>query len=114
MLYAVALFLLLSSSWSVCITGCRSAVMGRHSKLQLQVLSLYRQLLRVARSKPGASDYIQNEFHKNATIAKTEVMKIEQLIRRGERQLESLKKSTTAGVGIFQPVASVQKDKEAS
>jgi succinate dehydrogenase assembly factor 1 len=92
----------------------RCAVMGRHSKLQLQVLSLYRQLLRVARSKPGAAEYIQHEFHKNATISKTEVMKIEQLVRRGERQLESLKKSSTTGVGIFQPSASVKQGSEAS
>ena len=74
----------------------------RHSKIQLQVLSLYRQLLRAARNKPGAAEYIQHEFHRNATISKTEVMKIEQLVRRGQRQLENLKKSTTMGVGVFQ------------
>jgi len=76
--------------------------MSRHSKLQKHIISLYRQLIRVARSKPGAVDYIRYEFHKNATIPKGEVMKIEQLLRRGERQLESLKKSSTTGVGLFQ------------
>lgn len=75
--------------------------MGRHSKLQLQVLSLYRNLLRVARSKPGATEYVQYEFRKNASISKTEVMRIEHLLRRGERQLEGLKKSSTSGIGLF-------------
>lgn len=77
-------------------------MMVRHSKLQLQVLALYRACLRVARNKPGATEYVHQEFHKNALIPKTEVMKIEHLVRRGQRQLESLKKSTTTGIGSFQ------------
>ena len=76
-------------------------IMGRHSKLQLQVLSLYRNLLRVARCKPGATEYVQYEFRKNASISKTEVMRIEHLLRRGERQLEGLKKPSTSGIGLF-------------
>jgi len=76
--------------------------MVRHSRLQLQVLALYRQCLRVARNKPGAMDYVRSEFRKNADIKKTEVMHIEHLLRRGQRQLESLQKPTTTGVGVFQ------------
>ena len=76
--------------------------MVRHSRLQLQVLALYRQCLRVARSKPGAVEYVRSEFRKNAGINKSEVMRIEHLLRRGQRQLESLQKPTTTGVGLFQ------------
>jgi len=76
--------------------------MVRHSRLQLHVLSLYRQCLRVARDKPGAADYVRSEFRKNADINKSEVMRIEHLVRRGQRQLESLQKPTTTGVGFFQ------------
>jgi len=76
--------------------------MVRHSRLQLQVLALYRQCLRVARNKPGAAEYVRAEFRKNADISKTEVMRIEHLLRRGQRQLESLQKPTTTGVGLFQ------------
>lgn len=76
--------------------------MVRHSKLQLQVLALYRQCLRVARDKPGAVDHVRTEFRKNADINKSEVMRIEHLLRRGQRQLESLRKPTTTGVGVFQ------------
>ena len=76
--------------------------MVRHSRLQLQVLALYRQCLRVARDKPGAVDYVRSEFRKNQDINKSEVMRIEHLLRRGQRQLESLQKPTTTGVGFFQ------------
>jgi succinate dehydrogenase assembly factor 1 len=76
--------------------------MVQHSKLQQQVLALYRECLRVARSKPGATKYIKQEFRNNMMIAKTEVMRIETLLRRGQRQLESLRKSTTTGIGLFQ------------
>jgi len=76
--------------------------MVRHSRLQVQVLALYRQCLRVARDKPGAVEYVRAEFRKNADISKSEVMRIEHLLRRGQRQLESLQKPTTTGVGLFQ------------
>jgi len=76
--------------------------MVRHSRLQQQVLALYHQCLRVARTKPGAVAYVRSEFRKNADINKSEVMRIEHLLRRGQRQLESLQKPTTTGVGVFQ------------
>ena len=74
----------------------------RHSRLQQQVLALYHQCLRAARTKPGATDYVRSEFRRNADINKTEVMRIEQLLRKGQRQLDSLQKPTTTGVGVFQ------------
>ncbi|KAG6928226.1 succinate dehydrogenase complex assembly factor 1 [Chelydra serpentina] len=42
--------------------------MARHSKLQKQVLSLYRQFLQAGKEKPGFLPRIQAEFRKNASI----------------------------------------------
>ncbi|KAG2469304.1 SDHF1 factor, partial [Polypterus senegalus] len=75
--------------------------MARHSKLQRQVLALYRQFLRAAREKPSSLPRIQEEFHQNAAIPKTDIMHIEYLYRRGQRQLEQLKDSSTKECGAF-------------
>lgn len=75
--------------------------MVRHSKLQKQVLSLYRQFLRAAQDKPGFIPRIRDEFRANAAIKKTEVMHIEYLYRRGQRQLELLKDVNTKQLGSF-------------
>ncbi|XP_029986193.1 succinate dehydrogenase assembly factor 1, mitochondrial [Sphaeramia orbicularis] len=75
--------------------------MSRHSKLQKQVLSLYRQFLRSARHKPGFVQRIRDEFRQNAAIKKTDVMHIEYLYRRGQRQLETLKDDNTKQLGTF-------------
>lgn len=77
--------------------------MPRYNKLQLQIFSLYRQFLRVARDKPGTAEYVKQEFHRNAKIPKIEILRIEHLYRKGQRQLESFKKSTTKGIGYFRP-----------
>lgn len=76
--------------------------MTRHNKLQLQILSLYRQFLRVVKTKPGAEEYVKSEFRKNASIPRKNILQIEQIVRRAERQLESMKKPTTLGIGVFQ------------
>uniref|UniRef100_A0A8C5PYC4 Complex 1 LYR protein domain-containing protein n=1 Tax=Leptobrachium leishanense TaxID=445787 RepID=A0A8C5PYC4_9ANUR len=75
--------------------------MARHSKLQKQILSLYKQFLRAGKEKPGFLPQIQQEFRKNAKIAKTDVMHIEYLLRRGQRQLEQLKDVHTKQLGAF-------------
>lgn len=75
--------------------------MVRHSKLQKQVLSLYRQFLRAAHDKPGFLPQIQDEFRKNASIPKANVMQIEYLYRRGQRQLEQMKDVNTKQLGAF-------------
>lgn len=76
--------------------------MVKHSKLQLQVLSLFRQFMRVADNRPGVKDYIRQEFKKYAALPKTDVMRIEFLYRRAERQLQQLKSSQIKGIGVFQ------------
>lgn len=75
--------------------------MVRHSKLQKQVLSLYRQFLRAGQDKPGFLPRIKEEFRTNAAIQKTEVMHIEYLYRRAQRQLEQLRDVNTKQLGFF-------------
>ncbi|TDH12636.1 succinate dehydrogenase assembly factor 1, mitochondrial [Sander lucioperca] len=75
--------------------------MARHSKLQKQVLALYRQFLRAGQDKPGFIPRIRDEFRVNACIKKTDVMHIEYLYRRGQRQLEQLRDVNTKQLGSF-------------
>ncbi|XP_066501928.1 succinate dehydrogenase assembly factor 1, mitochondrial [Hoplias malabaricus] len=75
--------------------------MVRHSKLQKQVLSLYRQFLRAGKAKPGFVPRIREEFRANAAIKKTDVMHIEYLCRRAQRQLEQLRDVNTKQLGLF-------------
>ncbi|XP_067318237.1 succinate dehydrogenase assembly factor 1, mitochondrial [Anolis sagrei] len=75
--------------------------MGRHSKLQRQVLSLYRSFLRAGKGKPGFLPQIRAEFRQNAQIPRTEVLLVEYLLRRGQRQLEQLQNTHTKQMGAF-------------
>ncbi|XP_069483540.1 succinate dehydrogenase assembly factor 1, mitochondrial isoform X8 [Ambystoma mexicanum] len=75
--------------------------MVRHSKLQKQILSLFKQFLRAGREKPGFLPRIQEEFRKNSKIPRSDVMQIEFLLRRGQRQLEQLKDSSTKQMCTF-------------
>ncbi|MBN3278032.1 SDHF1 factor, partial [Polyodon spathula] len=75
--------------------------MVRHSKLQKQVLSLYKQFLRAAQDKPGFVPRIQYEFRQSASIPRANVMQIEYLYRRGQRQLEQMKDVNTKQLGAF-------------
>ncbi|XP_066495098.1 succinate dehydrogenase assembly factor 1, mitochondrial [Tiliqua scincoides] len=75
--------------------------MVRHSKLQKQVLALYRNFLRASKDKPGFLPRIRAEFRKNAQIPRTDVMYIEYLVRRGQRQLEQLQNAHTKQMGAF-------------
>ncbi|KAL4237380.1 mitochondrial respiratory chain complex II assembly [Mactra antiquata] len=75
--------------------------MVRHSKIQKQVLNLYREFLRVAKARPGLSEYVRSEFKKQAAIPKTNTLQIEQAYRRGMRQLDMLKRQDVKSVGVF-------------
>ncbi|XP_067875383.1 succinate dehydrogenase assembly factor 1, mitochondrial [Heterodontus francisci] len=75
--------------------------MVRYSKLQKQVLNLYKQFLRAAKEKPGFLPLIHDEFRKNSQISKTDVMHIEYLLRRGQRQLDLLRDSNTKQLAAF-------------
>ena len=72
-----------------------------HSKLQLKVLSMYRLFLRTARSKPGATQHVREEFRRNAAIPRLEIVRIEHIIRRAERQLKLLSNPSIKSIGLF-------------
>ena len=76
--------------------------MPRHSKIQLQVLRLYKDFMRTAASRPGIQEHVRSEFKKNKTISKKNVLMIEYLLRRGERQLKQVSKSSVQCVGVFE------------
>jgi len=74
----------------------------RHSKIQKQVLSLYKACLRASKDKPGFEYAIRNEFKKNATVIdKKNVLQIEHLMRHGQRKLDMIKDPNVSGMGLF-------------
>ena len=75
--------------------------MVRHNKIQLQVLNLYRRLLKAAEAKPSFKDNIKFEFRKNSKISKTNTLRIEHLLRDGERKLKMIKDPHVDGMGRF-------------
>ena len=74
---------------------------SRHSKLQRQVLQLYKQFMRLAEQKPGLVSHVQYEFRKWATLERTDVLRIEHLLRRGNRQLVMLQRGGVDRAGAF-------------
>ena len=83
--------------------------MSGHSNIQKLIISLYKQFLRNSEGRPGMANHIQKEFRKNAVIPKSDTMRIEHIIRRGQRQLELLKKSTVRGIDIYQKEGNVHR-----
>jgi len=82
--------------------------MARLSGMQKQVLSLYRSLLRAARSKPDESRrdielFVGAEFRKHAKIDRKEFQSVEFLLRRGHKQLEMLKSPGVSGFSFMVP-----------
>ncbi|KAA3669801.1 succinate dehydrogenase assembly factor 1, partial [Paragonimus westermani] len=78
-----------------------------HSKLQREVLRLYRDLLRAASPKSPNTEAptvtrdsqlhksIQREFRRQANLyKKTDILQIEAALRRGRRRLEDLQSGT--------------------
>ncbi|XP_036994336.2 succinate dehydrogenase assembly factor 1, mitochondrial [Artibeus jamaicensis] len=75
--------------------------MSRPSRLQRQVLSLYRELLRAGRGKPGAEAHVRAEFRQQASLPRSDVLRIEYLYRRGRRQLQLLRSGHATALGTF-------------
>ncbi|NXE58194.1 SDHF1 factor, partial [Casuarius casuarius] len=71
------------------------------SRLQQQVLSLYRELLRASREKPGFAGRIREEFRRHAAIPPRDALRIEFLLRRGRRQLQQLRAAHTKRLDAF-------------
>jgi succinate dehydrogenase assembly factor 1 len=68
----------------------------KHSGLQQQVLSLYRDCLRAAgdklseQSRIVARQYVKDQFRRNSALSRSDFQRIEFLIRQGKKQLEVL------------------------
>ncbi|XP_005399996.1 PREDICTED: succinate dehydrogenase assembly factor 1, mitochondrial [Chinchilla lanigera] len=75
--------------------------MSRPSRLQRQILSLYRELLRAGRGKPGAEARVRAEFRQHASLPRSDVLRIEYLYRRGRRQLQLLRSGHATAMGAF-------------
>ncbi|KAG5932044.1 hypothetical protein E4U53_001514 [Claviceps sorghi] len=66
----------------------------RHSGLQKEVLTLYRQCLRESRKKPASTrahfeQFARTEFSRNLSLDKRDFAAIEFLLRKGRRQLDT-------------------------
>ncbi|KAK0399460.1 hypothetical protein QR680_003061 [Steinernema hermaphroditum] len=69
-----------------------------HSKLQLTVLSLYKQFLRASAEHPALREHIKQSFRDAAVkYEKTDTFLIEYNLRRAQRQLDSLRNHSIAG-----------------
>ena len=75
--------------------------MPRHSKLQIEVLRCYKQCLRAAQAKPGFYENVRFEFRKHKNIPKTDILRIELLLRQGWRKLKIIKDPFVDGMGHF-------------
>jgi succinate dehydrogenase assembly factor 1 len=73
--------------------------------MQKQAMSLYRDVVRTARAKPGeagqdALSWARAEFEQHRAIPRTDINRIEHLLRRGRRQLEMLQQADVTGVRV--------------
>jgi len=73
----------------------------KHSKLQKQVLGLYKQCLRAAQGKPGFPENVKTEFRKNSSLVRSDTLRIEYFMRHGYRQLDRIKDPCVSGMGQF-------------
>mmetsp|Transcript_38502 Transcript_38502/g.60072 ORF Transcript_38502/g.60072 Transcript_38502/m.60072 type:complete len:85 (+) Transcript_38502:76-330(+) len=73
------------------------------SGLQKQVLGLFREALRLARTKDASmkeqiTQIAREEFKKHQKLPKSDVERIEYLIRRGRKQLDRVRSSNVGFV----------------
>ena len=71
------------------------------SQLQRQVLNLYKSCLVAAKGKPGFEKTIREEFRRNAIVPRTEIIRIEYLLRNGRKKLEMIQDPHITGMGHF-------------
>ncbi|VDD93043.1 unnamed protein product [Enterobius vermicularis] len=77
----------------------------KHSKLQLAILSLYKEFLRAGkRGPPGLQEYVRMRFREGAVKYKrSDVFMIEYELRKANRQLNELNSSSVTGFQVFSP-----------
>jgi len=71
------------------------------SKLQKEVLGLYKELLRAAAAKPGFQASIRSEFKRQSALPRSDSLRIEYSLRMGRRRLDMIKDPQVSGGGNF-------------
>ncbi|XP_021239253.1 succinate dehydrogenase assembly factor 1, mitochondrial [Numida meleagris] len=71
--------------------------------LRREALALYRALLRAAAARPGFAARIRSEFRRCAAVPARDRLRAELLLRRGRRQLQTLRAPSTVRMGAFGP-----------
>jgi len=71
------------------------------SRLQKEVLSLYKKCLIAAKVKPGFEPTVKEEFRRYSAIPRSETMRIEFLLRKGHKQLQMIQDPHISGMGHF-------------
>ncbi|KPI89937.1 hypothetical protein ABL78_0905 [Leptomonas seymouri] len=85
-----------SKSSSTRTSSAFAAATARHSGVQLEILSMYRRMLReVGRmedpdTRRNLTAYIRSEFEKHRDVPRKNILKIEWLLNYGKRKLEDL------------------------
>ena len=62
---------------------------------------MYKELLRAAVTKPGFQDNIRSEFRRQASLPRSDSLRIEYNMRLGRRKLEMIKDPNVSGMGKF-------------
>jgi len=81
--------------------------MIRYSGIQKEVLALYAEFVRAIKKKPAPQShsllqYVRAQFKANAkSVAPRDVALIENMVRRGKRQLSLLQGSETDGFSML-------------
>ena len=57
--------------------------------------------MRTCEDRPGFKEYVQAEFRKNAKIPRSNILRIEHLIRKGEKQLKDLKQKDVQSISVM-------------
>lgn len=75
----------------------------RLTGLQKEAILLYRAALRAIRTKPeesrpGFLAYLRSQFEAKRNVSPKDFQRVEDLLRRGRRQLEAMSKPEVAGV----------------
>ncbi|XP_015128741.1 succinate dehydrogenase assembly factor 1, mitochondrial [Gallus gallus] len=73
------------------------------SDLRREALALYRAMLRAAAARPGFAARIRSEFRRCAAVPPRDRLRAELLLRRGRRQLQTLRAPSTVRMGAFGP-----------
>ncbi len=73
--------------------------MPKRNQLQLNILQLYKEFVRLSKIKPGLLFRVRDEFKRDLNISQKEnLITIENSVRRAQYQLDMLKKQNVVSV----------------